>query len=145
MNIGAQSAPTLQEKRGTPPQEDDVRRIIQRAMKGRRHIVAARMSKILGRDVTPGMLADFCRKSPGKRHSRFPAAWVRAFCEAVNSDELATHLLPESARSALAASAMVIEARAAVAHAQAILGCAELELSRLAECKEQEKPARSKR
>lgn len=93
--------PTKQEILGTPFNPNSQRSIIYKATKGRRHIIAARMTKILGREVTPAMFGDFCRKAPGKRHTRFPAEWVRAFCEAVGNDELARSLLTDSARRAL--------------------------------------------
>ncbi len=125
-----------QEINGTPDIEKDIRVIIRRVTKGRRHIIAARMTKILGRQddpITPATFAEFCRKAPGKRHTRFPAAWVRAFCEAVGSDELARYLLPDFVRRALSASAGIGESREAVTHAQEALGRVQTELRKLAE------------
>lgn len=129
--------PTQQENRGTPQGEKEVVAIIRKATKGRRHIIAARMGKILGIQINPRLFAEFCRTNtatPSKRrHTRFPAAWVKAFCEATGSDELARCLLPESARCALAASAGIVESRKAVTCAQEALGRVQTELGKLAE------------
>ena len=86
------------------------------------------------------MFAEFCRKAPGKRHTRFPAAWVRAFCEATGNDDLAMCLLPDSARRALASRAGIVESREAVGRAQEALGRVQAELAKLAEGKPQRKP-----
>ena len=132
-------APALQENNGTPFDENHLRTIIRKATKGRRHIIAARMTRLLRRTITPVMFADFCREAPGKRHTRFPAAWVRAFCEAVGSDELAKYLLPDSTRRALSASEGIVESREAVGRAQEALSRVQAELARLAEGKRQRK------
>ena len=116
--------------------EKDIRVIIRRVTKGRRHIIAARMTKILGRQddpITPATFAEFCRKAPGKRHTRFPAAWVRPFCEAADNDGLAVYLQRESARLALSASAGIVESGEAVTRAQEALGRVQTELRKLTE------------
>ena len=46
------NVPTKQEIRGTPFDENEVRSVIRKATKGRRHIIAARMTGILRRDIT---------------------------------------------------------------------------------------------
>jgi hypothetical protein len=51
--------------------------------------IAAKMSDLLGRTITASMLADFTRNGTRKRQVRFPAGWVSAFCESVDSNELA--------------------------------------------------------
>lgn len=127
--------PSQQENNGTAFDENVLRSIIRKATKGRRHIIAARMSKNLGRSISPAMFADFCRNTPGKRHTRFPAAWVRAFCDAVGNDDLAKSLLPEPARRALSARAGIIESRAAVARAQEALSRVQVDLEKLTEGK----------
>jgi hypothetical protein len=132
--------PNDKENDGTPFNENDVRSIVRKATKGRRHIIAARMTRILGRNVSPPMFAEFCRKAPGRRHTRFPATWVKAFCEAVGDDEMALGLLPESARHALSASTGIVESRKAVARAQEALSRVQAELAKLAEGKRRKKP-----
>lgn len=134
--------PITHKNSGTPSSENDLRSIIRKTTKGRRHIIASRMTRILEREVTPAMFADFCRKAPGKRHTRFPAAWVKAFCEAVGSDELARYLLPDSARRVLSASAGIVESREAIIRAQEALARVQVDLANLAEAKRQKKPQR---
>ncbi len=137
--------PSPKEMRGTSLEEKEVRSIIRKAIKRQRHIIAARMTKILGRNsdpITPAMFADFLRDPSRRRSTRFPAAWVRAFCDAVGSDELWRYLGPESARRTLAASAGILESREAVARAQEALNRVQADLEKLAEGRHQRKSAR---
>lgn len=69
-------------------------------------------------DVTPAMFAEFCRKASGRRHARFPATWVKAFCEAVGSDELQRHLLSERLLNLLTVGETVAEAAQSLKRAQ---------------------------
>jgi hypothetical protein len=141
-------APNQSKNSGTPFDENTLRAVIRKATKGRRHIIAARMTKLLRREdnpITPKAFTEFCRKSPGKRHTRFPAFWVKAFCEAVGSDELWKSLAPEFSRRALAASSGIAESRDAVARAQDALTKVQEELASLAERKRHRKAKGMKR
>jgi hypothetical protein len=138
------NVPFKQENGGTLFDENQLSDIIRRAVRRRRHIIAQRMTKILGRHIKPNIFAEFCRKSPGRRSTRFPAPWVRAFCEAVGSDELWVYIAPESSRRALSASAGIIESREAVSRAQEALGRVQAELAKLAEGKLQKKAKETK-
>jgi hypothetical protein len=80
---------------GTPdpdPQDLLVRAAIKRIMRaaGRsgkdRVQIAQELSTHLGRNVTERMLDDFV--APSKGGSRFPAAWVAAFCEVTGDNTL---------------------------------------------------------
>lgn len=128
--------PNPQENCGTLPDEIEQQSIIRRAIKGRRHIIAARMSKILRSKITPGKLAELLRKDGhGKRHTRMPLSWLRAFCEAVGSDDLALAAAPDSTRRVTASRKRILESREAVTRAQEALSALQTELSQLAEGK----------
>lgn len=84
--------PILQRKDGTLPADNRVREVLREAIKSSgktRDEIAPKMSDLLGRTVTPSMLADFTRNGTRKRQVRFPAGWVSAFCQSVGSNELA--------------------------------------------------------
>ena len=84
------SVPILQRKDVTVPAEDEVRKVLRNAISGKdRDEIAAKMSDLLGRTITASMLSDFTRNGTRKRQVRFPAGWVSAFCESVDSNELA--------------------------------------------------------
>ncbi len=107
--IAHEVAAAAQRKDGTVPAEDDVRRLLRKAMKGRdRAVIAEVMSRDLGRTVTPSMLADFTRNGNGKRQVRFPLAWTRALCRAVGCDDLPRSQLFELSRRALAVGELVL-------------------------------------
>lgn len=99
---------------GTVAIEDKVRKCLRVALKGspyRRDDVAKRMSVILDREVTKSMLADFCRNATQKRHVRFPAAWVPAFCEATEDFSLVLAILPQEVNRTLQLGDFLVEAR----------------------------------
>ncbi len=105
----ASSAP--QRKDGTVPVEDEVRCLLRRRMKdsgkGRAQI-AQEMCDLLGRPITPSMLADFTRNGTKKRQIRFPLAWTRAFDQVTGSDDLARSQLQDEARRALSFGELVL-------------------------------------
>lgn len=107
------TVPSPNEMQVTPSDETNMRSLIRIAIKGRRHIVAARMAKILGCDVTPAKLAEFCRNGSDRRrrHTRFPLEWLKAFCQAVENDSLARAALPRHLSEALAAVESVLESK----------------------------------
>jgi hypothetical protein len=91
-----------QRRDGTVPVEDDIRRLLRNAMKGRKRAeVAEGMSRLVGRHFTTSMLADFTRNGNGKRQVRFPLAWASAFCAVTGDDSLQRHVLSETLREAL--------------------------------------------
>jgi len=97
---------------GTPFVEKVVRRLLWEGLKSAakpRTEIARRMTEILGRPVTSGMLADFIRSPHKKRAPRFPAAWVPAFCAATGKYELALFPLPEHMRRDIAVGQWVRE------------------------------------
>jgi hypothetical protein len=63
--------------------------------------IAEDMRAALGGEITKDKLNEFVRSPRPGRVMRFPAAWARAFCDAVGSDELARFLLSESDRRAV--------------------------------------------
>src|ERR1017187_9105502 len=73
--------------------------------------IASKMTTLLGCRVTRFMLNDYSRAitDPG-RISRFPAAFVRVFCEVTGDREFARFLLPAEWRDALFIGERVIEA-----------------------------------
>jgi hypothetical protein len=76
--------------------EDRVRNILREGMKRsrkQRDEIAREMTEVLGRVVTSSMLADFSRNATKKRHVRFPAAWVSAFCGPTGDDSLRHFLM----------------------------------------------------
>lgn len=96
---------TPEHKDGTVPAENEFRLMLRDVMKGKDRAEIARvMSEELGRAVTPSMLADFTRNArlKNRRQFRFPAAWTKALCRAVNDDTLACSQLREDRRLALA-------------------------------------------
>jgi len=96
---------TPDRKDGAVSAENDIRRILRDVMKGKdRAGIARAMSEHLGRNVTQSMLADFTRnpRLKNRLQVRFPAAWTKAFCCAVNNDDLACSQLREDQRRALA-------------------------------------------
>ena len=96
---------TPERKDGAVSAENNVRSILRDAMKGKdRAEIARAMSEDLGRNVTPSILADFTRnpRLKNRRQARFPTAWTKAFCCAVNNDDLACSQLREDRRRALA-------------------------------------------
>jgi hypothetical protein len=96
---------TLERKDGTVSAENDIRRVLRDVMKGNdRAEIARAMSEDLGRSITKSMLADFTRnpRLNNRRQVRFPAAWTKALCRAVNNDDLACSQLREDRRLALA-------------------------------------------
>ncbi len=102
---------TRQRKDGTIPVEDEVRRFLRRLMKDSgkdRAQIAQEMTRLLGRPVTPSMLADFTRNGTKKRHVRFPLAWAKAFGQVAGSDDLVRSQLREDAQRALAFGELVL-------------------------------------
>ena len=97
------SPSTSERKDRTVPLEDDVRQLLRKLMKdaAKDHAtIAQSMSPILGRTVTPSMLADFTRNGNGRRQNRFPCAWSKPFAMAIGNDELTrAQLLPKSQRA----------------------------------------------
>jgi hypothetical protein len=90
------SYPDMGEFSGTPkpdPQDLKVRETIRqviRASRKSRDQISAELAARLGRPVSKRMLDDFA--APSKDGSRFPAAWVAAFCE-VTGDRTLQRLL----------------------------------------------------
>jgi hypothetical protein len=80
-----------------------------------REQVAERMSWLTSRQISASMLFDFTAES--KASHRFPFAWARAFCVAVNDWRLLDHmadlagfiLLPKSDADVLSLGELVIE------------------------------------
>jgi hypothetical protein len=69
--------------------DGQLRRLITRVIHNcpkKRVVLAEEMSKLLGFTVTVHMLNDFTCQ--GKKQSRFPAAFIAAFCEATSDDSL---------------------------------------------------------
>ena len=96
---------------GSVPAEDDVRRALSTLMKASgkdRLVIAQAMSTILGRRVTPSMLADFTRNGTKKRQVRFPLAWGKAFSGATGNDELVRSQLLEISRRALSLGELLL-------------------------------------
>jgi hypothetical protein len=93
--------PIVGRKDGTVPADNHVRKVLREAIKSSgkgRAEIAPKMSKLLGRTITPSMLADFTRNGTRKRQVRFPAGWVAAFCQSVGSNELALVTMGEELR-----------------------------------------------
>lgn len=81
-----------------------MRKILSAAIKAsgkKRDEIAAQMAAELKREVTASMLRDFTRSATRKRNVRFPAAWVPAFCNATNNDDLLRFLLSPELAAAL--------------------------------------------
>jgi hypothetical protein len=57
----------------------------------KRQQIAAELSRKIGRDITASMLNDYTATT--KTAARFPAAYVRAFCEVTGNDSLQRSLL----------------------------------------------------
>jgi len=74
---------------GSLDMDKQFREIISEALRGccplSRYQVAARMSELLGQDITKTMLDSWTAES--KEQHRFPAVFLPAFCEAVGSTE----------------------------------------------------------
>lgn len=61
--------------------------------------IADELTSIVGCRITRRMLDDFCSRS--KVGTRFPAAWVAAFCEVTGDESLVLQLLPQQMRQKL--------------------------------------------
>lgn len=93
--------PILPRKDGTLAADNRVRQVLREAIKSSGKTldeIAPTMSELLGRTVTPSMLADFTRNGTRKRQVRFPAGWVSAFCKAVGNNKLALAVMGEELR-----------------------------------------------
>lgn len=66
--------------------------------------IASEMTALLRRctPITEHILYGFTGQSPSKHSQKFPAAWIRAFCEATGSDELQRFILTQQQRASLA-------------------------------------------
>jgi hypothetical protein len=98
-----------QRKDGSIPAEDEVRHRLRDAMKGKnRAAIAQTMTDLLGRTVTPSMLADFTRNPNGKRQPRFPLAWAKPLSIAVGSDSLVRSQLFDGSLDALSLGELLL-------------------------------------
>jgi hypothetical protein len=110
-----------------PDANDEIRSILasvlkrcrRKSGKGQREI-SDEMSGRLGRPVKQWMFNEFLREDPDREY-RFPAAWVRAFCEATGDDELAVHLLPEHLQHVLRIGLHVHEAAGSLDKARELI------------------------
>ena len=93
-----------------------------------REQVAHEMSENLGQRVTVDMLNDFSRAKDSRRKVRFPLSWLRAFCGATGSDELAIESIPDHLQVALAVGEGVLGTPGTVE--QAIAHLKKLQLQR---------------
>lgn len=74
---------------GNDPHDPDlaIRTALSKAMaRGGRKEIAAKLSSRIGRPITVSQLDDYTRTT--RAAARFPASYVRAFCDATDSDEL---------------------------------------------------------
>src|ERR1035438_1559628 len=90
------SAPKVRAAAGSGSGEDDfhLRRLLSDGMAAcpkKRQQIAAELSRKIGRDITASMLNDYTATT--KTAARFPAAYVRAFCEVTGNDSLQRSLL----------------------------------------------------
>ncbi len=91
---------------------------IKRSGKSRPQI-AEEMARVLSVRVTEAMLNDFT--SPRKSAARFPAAFVRAFCEAVGSNRLQRLLLDEQSLQLIEVGEHVVGCRRTLERAQELV------------------------
>jgi hypothetical protein len=132
---------TPERKDGAVSAENDIRRILRDVMRGKdRAEIALAMSQHLGRTVTQSMLADFTRnpRLNKRRQVRFPAAWTKALCHAVNNDDLACSQLREDRRRALALGDVLLPLILERAQ-EAVAGITELGRDKWAEKKQSRK------
>jgi hypothetical protein len=78
---------------GTLHVQNTIKALLSRALKETsrsRYEVAARMSELLGQEITKAMLDAWTAES--KEYHRFPAEFIPAFCEAAGNRDLLTFL-----------------------------------------------------
>jgi hypothetical protein len=93
--IGKQIA---SETSAEPQLRDLITKVLKQSPKDRQW-VAVELSALTGERITERMLNDWL--APSKAKVRFPASFVRAFCEVLGDDRLARLTLPDNLRAAL--------------------------------------------